>query len=248
MLSAGEVMAQNGIKSMAHQSQFEITDQVVEKRTADEPEFINRELAWLEFNRRVLHEAADPRTPLLERVKFLEIFTSNLDEFFMKRVGSLRRQISANIVSHTLDGLTAFEQLLAIREATLPMLRDQAEIFTKFIRPELAANNIYLIEWSELNAGQREAAHRFFRANIFPVLTPLAVDPGHPFPFISNLSDSLGVILSHPNHDERMFARIKVPETLPRCIRLGTADTAGKFVFVRVLDVVKANLQELFLG
>ena len=248
MLSSGE-LSPNGDKFAAQiRSQYEITDTPTEKRETQEPEFINRELSWLEFNRRVLHEAADSRTPLLERVKFLEIFTSNLDEFFMKRVGSLRRQISANIVSHTVDGLTAFEQLLAIREATLPMLREQAEIFAKQIRPELAVNNIYLMEWPDLNAGQRDAAHRFFRANIFPVLTPLAVDPGHPFPFISNLSDSLGVILSHPNHDERLFARIKVPETLPRCIRLGTADTAGKFVFVRVLDVVKANLQELFPG
>jgi polyphosphate kinase len=214
--------------------------------TGGSEEFINREISWLEFNRRVLHEAGDERTPLLERVKFLEIFTSNLDEFFMKRVGGLRRQISANVVSHTPDGLTPYEQLAAIRQTVMPMLQRQAEIFAKSLRPALAGQGIHLLEWADVPPEQREAAKRFFRANIFPVLTPLAVDPGHPFPFISNLSDSLGVILSHPNHDERLFARIKVPETLPRWIRLGSAESTGKFVFVRVLDIVKANLQDLF--
>src|SRR2546423_9554081 len=138
------------------------------------------------------------------------------------------------------------EQLAAIRQAVLPMLRQQADIFAKSIRPGLATAGIQLVEWADVPPEQREAARKFFRANIFPVLTPLAVDPGHPFPFISNLSDSLGVILSPPNHDERLFARIKVPETLPRWIRLGAADAAGRFVFVRVLDIVKANLADLF--
>lgn len=209
-------------------------------------EFINRETSWLEFNRRVLHEADDERTPLLERVKFLEIFTSNLDEFFMKRVGGLRRQITAGIVAQTPDGLTPQQQLALIRAAVLPMLQEQAEIFSRKIRPALSQNGIHLLEWADVPPEQREAARRFFRANIFPVLTPLAVDPGHPFPFISNLSDSLGVILSHPNHDERLFARVKIPETLPRWIRLGNGEAVGKFVFVRVVDIVKANLQDLF--
>jgi polyphosphate kinase len=200
----------------------------------------------LEFNRRVLHEAGDERTPLLERVKFLEIFTSNLDEFFMKRVGGLRRQITAGIVAHTPDGLTAQQQMAAIRKVVIPMLQKQAEIFTQKVRPDLAIQGISLLEWSEVPAEHREAARKFFRTNIFPVLTPLAVDPGHPFPFISNLSDSLGVILSHPNHDERLFARVKIPETLPRWIRLGNGEGLGKFVFVRVIDIVKANLQDLF--
>jgi polyphosphate kinase len=210
------------------------------------PEFINRELSWLEFNRRVLNEAEDARNPLLERVKFLEIFTSNLDEFFMKRVGGLRRQISAGVVTHTSDGLTPTQQLVAIRRAVLPMLQHQAEIFSRLVRPQLIGHGIQLLEWVDVPPEQREAARKFFRASIFPILTPLAVDPGHPFPFISNLSDSLGVILSHPHHDERLFARIKIPETLPRWIRLGSADTGGQFVFVRVLDIVKANLQDLF--
>ena len=209
-------------------------------------EFINRELSWLEFNRRVLNEAIDIRNPLLERVKFLEIFTSNLDEFFMKRVGGLRRQISAGVVSKTADGLTAYQQLIAIRRAVVPLLQQQAEIFTKSIRPALTTAGIHLLEWVDVPVDQREAARKFFHASIFPILTPLAVDPGHPFPFISNLSDSLGVILSHPNHDERLFARIKIPETLPRWIRLGAAEKGGQFIFVRVLDIVKANLIDLF--
>lgn len=209
-------------------------------------EFVNRELSWLEFNRRVLHEATDDRTPLLERVKFLEIFTSNLDEFFMKRVGGLRRQVSAGVVTNTVDGLTPYQQMVAIRKTVIPMLQAQAECFAKSIRPKLAAEGIQLLEWADVPADQREAARKFFRSNIFPVLTPLAVDPGHPFPFISNLSDSLGVILSHPNHDERLFARVKVPETLPRLIRLGSGEGSGRFTFVRVVDIVKANLQDLF--
>ena len=217
-------------------------DQVVVLST----EFINRELSWLEFNRRVLHEALDPRNPLLERVKFLEIFTSNLDEFFMKRVGGLRRQISVGVVSQTPDGLTPYQQLIAIRRAVLPQLIQQAEIFAKAVRPALATAGIHLREWAEVPPEQREAARKFFHASIFPILTPLAVDPGHPFPFISNLSDSLGVILSHPNHDERLFARIKIPETLPRWIRLGAAETGGQFIFVRVIDIMKANLLDLF--
>ncbi len=210
------------------------------------PPFLNREISWLEFNRRVLHEATDDRNPLLERVKFLEIFTSNLDEFVMKRVGGLRSQITAGVVNKNSNGLTPQQQLVAIRQAIIPMLQEQAKIFAESIRPALVQNGIHLLEWVDVPAEQREAARKFFRASIFSILTPLAVDPGHPFPFISNLSDSLGVILSHPNHDERLFARIKIPETLPRWIRLGNADPSGQFIFVRVLDIVKANLQDLF--
>jgi polyphosphate kinase len=246
MLTTGDGAAVPGNGKASTQTISADAPPVTDPARVTSPEFINRELSWLEFNRRVLHEATDARNPLLERVKFLEIFTSNLDEFFMKRVGGLRRQISAGIITHTPDGLTPQQQLVAIRKAVIPMLQRQAEIFAKSVRPELEEHGIRLLEWADVPPDQREAARKFFRASIFPILTPLAVDPGHPFPFISNLSDSLGVILSHPNHDERLFARIKVPETLPRWIRLGNADTGGQFVFVRVLDIVKANLQDLF--
>src|SRR3954463_144230 len=148
-------------------------------------EFLNRDLSWLEFNRRVLHEAVDDRTPLLERVRFLGIFTSNLDEYFMKRLGGLRRQIEAKVVTPTSDGLTPQQTLTAIRNAVLPMLAQQADCFVSKIRPALAENGIHLLNWSDLTDGERAAAERYFQANIFPVLTPLAVDPGNPFPIIS---------------------------------------------------------------
>src|SRR4051794_8460095 len=153
-------------------------------------EFLNRDLSWLEFNRRVLHEALDERTPLLERVRFLGIFTSNLDEFFMKRGASLRRQAVKGVVGTTPDGRTPAEVFAAIRQAVRPMLRQQADVYIKHIRPQLAENGIFLLEWTDLTLAERETADRYFQANVFPVLTPLAVDPGSPFPFISNLSMS----------------------------------------------------------
>jgi len=209
-------------------------------------EFLNRELSWLQFNRRVLHEAMDPRTPLLERVRFLEIFTSNLDEFFMKRVGGLRRQIVAGVVSQAPDSPSPHQQLLMIRRAVIPMLAEQAECFKKIIRPALAEQGIHLLEWDQMPEAAKAAARRFFRSNIFPILTPLAVDPGHPFPFISNLSDSLGIVLTQPGRAEQMFARVKVPETLPRWIRLGSGESDGQFRFVRLVDIIRHNLQDLF--
>jgi len=208
--------------------------------------FFNRELSWLEFNRRVLNEALDERTPLLERVRFLEIFTSNLDEFYMKRVGGIKSQIAAGIVTRTPDGLTPQQQLTAIRKAVMPMLAHQSECFSSVLRPRLAEHGIYLMEWADASEADRQAARKYFRASIFPVLTPLAVDPGHPFPFISNLSDSLGIILCQPGRDDRLFARVKVPETLPRWVRLNDHDKPGEFHFVRVVDIIRNNLQDLF--
>src|SRR5688572_23556768 len=148
-------------------------------------EFLNRDLSWIEFNRRVLHEALDDRTPLLERVRFLQIFTSNLDEYFMKRVGGLKRQVAGGGVAQTPDGLTPAQSLAAIRGALLPMLRQQAECYTKTLCPGLAAEGIQLLGWSDLTDAEKQQADQYFRASVFPVLTPLAVDPGNPFPFIS---------------------------------------------------------------
>jgi len=206
-------------------------------------DFINRDLAWLEFNRRVLHEALDERTPLLERVRFLGIFTSNLDEFFMKRIGSLMRQVTGAAVSRTPDGRTPLEVVTAIRQMLLPMLAQQADVFSKQIRPQLSMQGVQLVEWEELTQTEREAAHRFFDASVFPVLTPLAVDPGSPFPFISNLSTSIGVVIRHPDGEE-LFARVKVPEVLPKWINLGT--TAETYRFVSLHEIIRHNLQDLF--
>jgi polyphosphate kinase len=205
--------------------------------------FLDRDLSWLAFNARVLHEALDPRTPLLERVKFLAIFSSNLDEFVMKRLDRLRG-LSANGDSD------AYRRLTRLREALLPLLADQAKAYIDDIRPELARHGIRLLDWADLTDDQRRAAAAYFHRNVFLVLTPLAVDPGHPFPFISNLSTSLGLFLSSPDLDERLFARVKVPEVLPRWVPLaderdGKADALS---FVRLQDVIRNHLDELFPG
>jgi polyphosphate kinase len=209
---------------------------------------LNRELSWLAFNERVLHEALDERTPLLERVRFLGIFTSNLDEFFMKRVGGLKRQVLAGVVPRSSDGLSPAQQLAAIRAAVVPMLRKQAECFQQHVRPLLAEKQIHLLAWDRLTDAERAFAHAHFRKNLFPVLTPMAVDPGHPFPLLSNLSLSLGVRLSLPHSGEDLFARVKVPELLPLWLRLETGEFPGQFRFVSVVELVSRNLDALFPG
>jgi polyphosphate kinase len=153
--------------------------------TATEPiqEFLNKENSWLEFNKRVLHEAIDKRTPLLERVKFLGIFNSNLDEFFMKRIGGIKRQISAGITRRNIDLLTPQEVITSARRKILPLLEKLADLYVTELRPALATNGIHLVQWKNLTDTERYRANKYFRENIFPVLTPLAVDPGHPFPF-----------------------------------------------------------------
>jgi polyphosphate kinase len=171
-------------------------------------ELVNRDLSWLQFNRRVLHEAEDPRTPLLDRVRFYNIFNSNLDEFFMKRVGALARMLDSAPAALTRDGLMPEQQLKLVRESVIQLVHQQSKCFEREIRPALLANGIELLAWSELTAAERNEAEAYFRASVFPILTPLAVDPGHPFPFISNLSTSLVVILQHPDRPENLFARI----------------------------------------
>ncbi len=213
--------------------------------------FLDRDLSWLEFNRRVLHEALESRTPLLERVKFLAIFNSNLDEFFMKRVGLLKHRVAASVDGHAVES-EASRRLTRIRQAVLPLLTVQAEAFAGTIRPELAQNGIHLLDWSELNEFQRQTAHEFFRRNVFPVLTPLAVDPAHPFPFISNLSTSLGIMLRPPDCGEAFFARVKVPDTFPQWLPLPDDRDNGqpgpRRCFVRLLDVIHQHLADLFPG
>jgi polyphosphate kinase len=208
--------------------------------------FINRELSWLKFNRRVLHEAEDERTPLLERVKFLGIFSSNLDEFFMKRVGGLKRQVAAGVNKTTPDGMTPGRQLQALRLEVQSQIAIQAECFVNHVRPRLAENGIELLLWEDLTAKEQSLANRYFQDNVFPILIPLAVDPGHPFPFISNLSLSLGVTLQHPNQEEKLFARIKVPEVLPQWIRLESGEFPGTYRFVSLPELIRRNLDKLF--
>ena len=205
--------------------------------------YINRELSWLEFNRRVLHEALDPRTPLLERLKFLGIFTSNLDEFFQVRVAGLKQQSAAGIVERTADGMTPEDQLSAISSIVREMVGQHRHCLMQEVLPALAAEGVTLYQRiRDLSREEREHVDAYFQANVFPVLTPLAVDPGHPFPYISNLSLSLAVALRGVDGEDR-FARVKVPKILPRWVPLPTPNT-----FVPLEEVIGANLEALFPG
>ena len=205
--------------------------------------YLNRELAWLEFNRRVLHEALDGRTPLLERLKFLGIFSSNMDEFFQVRVSGLKRQVAARYVETSPDGMTPEHQLRAISGIVRDLSRQHRHCLMQEVLPELAEHGTHLhLRVSDLAVEDREHLDRYFQSNVFPVLTPLAVDPGHPFPYISNLSLSLAVVLRGADGEER-FARVKVPKTLPRWVAL-----TQPHHYVPLEQVIGANLEALFPG
>ena len=204
--------------------------------------YINRELSWLEFNRRVLHEAQDHRTPLLERCKFLAIYSNNLDEFFQIRVAGLKQQVAAGFGDRTADGMTPEEQLRAIGKVVRDLQAQASVLLERELIPELARHGVELLDIQAVPAGSRRALDAYFAANVFPVLTPLAVDPAHPFPYISNLSLSLAVTLRDDGGEER-FARVKVPKILPRWIPLDQPNT-----FVPLEQVIGANLEALFPG
>lgn len=204
--------------------------------------YLNRELSWLEFNRRVLHEALDPRTPLLERLKFLGIFSSNLDEFFQIRVAGLKDQLAAGYVERTSDGLTPEEQLRRAAVTIREMVQQHAHCLQAEVLPALAQHGFAILRVDDLTAGERAHVDRYFRDNVFPVLTPLAVDPAHPFPYISNLSLSLAVSLRSSDGEERL-ARVKVPKILPRWIPL-----EGTNRWIPLEQVISANVEALFPG
>ncbi|MGF1566642.1 MAG: polyphosphate kinase 1 [Nodosilinea sp.] len=187
---------------------------------SDPKYYISRELSWLEFNRRVLHEALDERTPLLEALKFLAIFSSNLDEYFMVRVAAIKQQIEAEVSQASPDGLTPSEHLNAISATLRPLVTQQHQGFMELLRPQMAQRGICLLDYGDLTALQQEYVQTYFEEQIFPVLTPLAVDPGHPFPHISNLSLNLAVVVEDPRTRQTHFARVKVPRVLPRFISL----------------------------
>ncbi|MBE9181544.1 polyphosphate kinase 1 [Oculatella sp. LEGE 06141] len=180
--------------------------------------YFSRELSWLEFNHRVLQEALDPRTPLLERLKFTAIFSSNLDEYFMVRVSTLKEQVEAQVSRLTPDGRTPQDQLSEISDRLRPMVTEQHRHFERELRPRLAEEGVHILNYMDLSQEQRFYLQRYFEERIFPVLTPLAVDPGHPFPHISNLSLNLAVFVKDPETGEEHFARVKVPNILPRFI------------------------------
>ena len=218
------------------------------RRTKPAPgsRFLDRDLNWLEFNRRVLNEAMDERTPLLERVNFLAIFTSNLDEFVMKRVYGLREQIWAGVKSPELGEQTSEGLLHVIHLVIQDMLNRQAKGYHDSIKPALATQGIHLLGWTKLTEEEMRTAAAIFDKTVFPVLTPLSVDPGHPFPFMSNLSLSLGMTLTDPATGGSSFARVKIPDTLPQWIRIETPEFKGAYRFVSLVDLISHHLGRLF--
>ena len=205
--------------------------------------YINRELSWLAFNARVLHEAFDARNRLLERVKFLSIFSTNLDEFYMVRVAGLRRQIAAGVQQVPPDGLTPAQQLDAITERVADLMEQQRKCLYEVLLPELKEHGIEIASMSDLDQTEVERINAFFENQVFPVLTPLAVDPGHPFPYISNLSISIAVQVYDPATGAARLARIKVPKSLPRWVPFGKDSH-----FVPLEQVIGAHLDALFPG
>jgi polyphosphate kinase len=220
--------------------------------------YINRELSWLQFNWRVLEEALDERRPLLERVKFLAIFATNLDEFFMIRVSGLRRQVTGGVLEVPPDGMTPSEQLAAIHHTLTMHLARQAECWHKDLLPQLQQAGIRISHYDDLQPKQRAVLRRYFEREVLPVLTPLAFDPTHPFPHISNLSFNLAVVVDDPQRGER-FARVKVEDVLPRLVRIPEEDQVEEYeqigmtalvahTFVWMEDIVAAHLDMLFPG
>jgi polyphosphate kinase len=216
--------------------------------------YFSRELSWLEFNNRVLNEAFDPRTPLLERLKFLAIFSSNLDEYFMVRVAALKQQVEAQVTKRSPDGRTAQEQLTLIRQRLHPMIAQAHLHFDQALRPPLSSHGVYLLDYIDLNQEQRLYFQQYFDEQIFPVLTPLAIDPSHPFPYISNLSLNLAVVMKDGENGKELFARVKVPQSLPRFLPLPETlrhqqkDVAAIWTGVPLEQVIAHNLVALFPG
>jgi polyphosphate kinase len=225
-----------------------------QKNDLDNPQYyFNRELSWLEFNNRVLSEGLDERNPLLERLKFLAIFSNNLDEFFMVRVAGLKQQIAAGVTKLSFDGRSPSQQLQEIYVRLKQLVQIQDQHFQHTLKPSLAAKGIYLVDYLDLNREQRNYLHTFYEESIFPVLTPLAVDPSHPFPHISNLSLNLAVVIKEPGNDEQeRFARVKVPKNFPRFIALPPElcyypdQEKATWVGVPIEQVISHNLDSLF--
>ena len=228
------------------------------KDLSDPKLYLNRELSFLRFNDRVLEEALDESHPLLERLKFLSIFSSNLDEFFMIRVSGLRRQMEASAHKTPPGGLLPTEQIAMIRQRLQPRLEEQYNCWKKDLLPKLEEQGIKILHYNQLKRKQRKILRGYFKKEIYPALTPLAFDPGHPFPHISNLSMNLAVVVRDPKHGQR-FARLKVPKIYSRLIAIPSEETADEFqelglnyrsstIFVWLEEIVKANLDLLFPG
>src|SRR3954452_22004456 len=214
--------------------------------------FLNRELSWLDFNSRVLELAEYCDLPLLERVKFLAIFASNLDEFFMVRIAGLKRRQSTGLTVRSPDGLTIREQLSLVTERTQELMHRHASVFLKDVTPRLEDAGIRFVHWGELDDGEAMRLREYFRDQVFPVLTPLAVDPAHPFPYISGLSLNLAVWVREPEAGTTHFARVKVPNNVPRFVPVGVGGSSGtagdRATFLPLEDLIAAHLPQLFPG
>jgi polyphosphate kinase len=208
--------------------------------------FLNREVSWLDFNARVLALAQDREAPLLERAKFLAIFASNLDEFFMVRVAGLKRRQQMGLGVRSADGLGTREQLALISARTRELSREHARCFLEEVRPALDEAGLRLVLWRDLRPDQQSPLHDWFRAQLFPVLTPLAVDPGHPFPYISGLSLNLAVLVRDPESGTEHFARVKIPNNVKRFVTVDGPD--GSRSYLPLEELIGAHLQQLFPG
>src|SRR5215217_1802420 len=219
-------------------------DPVYKARDASLPpdRFLDRELSWLRFNQRVLELAEDEDVPLLERVRFAAIFASNLDEFFMVRVAGLKRRIAAGVAVPSASGLQPREVLEMIWANTTDLMQRHAALFRDKIIPALGAKDIQLLRWTDLSRDEQKQLKKLFKERIFPVLTPLAVDPAHPFPYISGLSLNLAVLVSNPKSGKEHFARVKVPQTFHRFVAVDEQR------FVPLEDVISEHLKPLFPG
>src|SRR6202022_3946244 len=218
-----------------------------------EDRYLNRELSWLDFNARVLALAADTSLPLLERAKFLAIFASNLDEFYMVRVAGLTRRDEMGLSVRSADGLTPREQRRRIGEQTQHIASRHAQVFLDSVRPGLAEEGIHVVTWAEVDEAERERLSTYFNEQVFPVLTPLAVDPAHPFPFVSGLSLNLAVTVRQPEDGGQHFARVKVPDNVDRFVELdkrpGAEGSDGKEVrFLPTEELIAVFLPTLFPG
>ena len=205
--------------------------------------YLNRELSWLAFNARVLALAADPARPLLERVQFCAIFSGNLDEFFQVRVAGLADQVAAGIEGSSPDGRSAETQVREIHAVVEQLLHELDELWRNDVAPAMAEAGIRVVRWTDLTVGERDELGDIFRSRIFPVLTPLAIDPGHPFPYISDLSLNLAVVLRDPAIDHNLSARVKVPARSPRFLRVGDTDQ-----WIPLEEVIASHLHLLFPG
>lgn len=248
--SAGEVPASRATQDRIEIPDFEPT--LIPEGDISPDRFLDRELSWLAFNARVLELAEDPDLQLLERVNFLSIFASNLDEFFMVRVAGLKRRIAAGLAVPSPAGLSPMEVLEQISDAAHELQSRHAHVFANQIRPALAYEHIHLVHWDELDDPSKIQLSKMFAEKIFPILTPLAVDPAHPFPYISGLSLNLAVVVRNPVSDKELFARLKVPDLLERLVSLDgprAGTTPGRVArFIPLEEVIAQHLDQLFPG